>query len=241
MEDASINVANFDGEDKCLFGIFDGHGGSYISKFAAANFKQIFKDNLTSSKNIENSLTQTFVKLDELLKTEEVNNFLKIQIKSSSTDISFDLNKYNENSNKKMITYQNIKNNNSISNDSLSSSQNEESTNISKEKIDLNKYASTNFKEGNFGKERKEKDLVAYFMGTTANVVYIDGNSIYVANVGDSYSVMFKNKVAIKLNTEHKICIPSEEERIYAAGLRVINNRVEGKLNLTRAIGIFLI
>lgn len=79
--------------------------------------------------------------------------------------------------------------------------------------------------------------LVAYEMGTTANVVLIKNNYLYIANVGDSLAVMYKNGVAEKLTTEHKVSLEQEKSRIEKSGARIINNRIEGRLNLTRAIG----
>lgn len=80
-------------------------------------------------------------------------------------------------------------------------------------------------------------ELVAKDMGTTANVLLIKNNYIYLANVGDSLSVMYKNGKAIPLNQEHKTTLLSESDRIIKSGTKIINNRVEGQLNLTRAIG----
>jgi hypothetical protein len=88
--------------------------------------------------------------------------------------------------------------------------------------------------------ERSEDydDLVAKDMGTTANILLIKNNYIYLANVGDSLSVIFKNGQAIRINQEHKTTLPSEYTRITKSGAKVVNNRVEGRLNLTRAIGM---
>ena len=74
-------------------------------------------------------------------------------------------------------------------------------------------------------------------MGTTANVLCLYENFLIVANVGDSMSVLFSDGKAIELNTEHKTSTPGEEERVKNSGMKVINNRIDGKLNLTRAIG----
>lgn len=84
-------------------------------------------------------------------------------------------------------------------------------------------------------------DLIAKNMGTTANILFIKNNYIYLANVGDSMAVIFKNGEAIRLNQEHKVTLISESSRISKSGARIVNNRIEGRLNLTRAIGIFLI
>ena len=47
-----------------------------------------------------------------------------------------------------------------------------------------------------------------------------------------------KNGKAIRLNTEHKITLDIEVERIINSGSTIQNNRISGRLNLTRAIGI---
>ena len=82
-------------------------------------------------------------------------------------------------------------------------------------------------------------DLVAKNMGTTSNILFIKNNYLYLANVGDSMAVIFKNGEAIRLNQEHKVTLLSESSRIFKSGAKIINNRIEGRLNLTRAIGIF--
>lgn len=51
-------------------------------------------------------------------------------------------------------------------------------------------------------------------------------------------AVAYKSGEALRLNLEHKTTLPAEVARIKKAGLNVLNNRIEGRLNLTRAIGI---
>jgi hypothetical protein len=52
-------------------------------------------------------------------------------------------------------------------------------------------------------------NLVASEMGTTANIMLIKNGVIYIANAGDSLSVMYKNKKAYNLNREHQTIIES--------------------------------
>ena len=82
------------------------------------------------------------------------------------------------------------------------------------------------------------KSLISYTMGTTANVVLIKDNFCYIANVGDSMAVLYKNGLAIRLNVEHKIFVPKERRRIIESGSTITNGRIAGRLNLTRALGI---
>lgn len=77
-------------------------------------------------------------------------------------------------------------------------------------------------------------------MGTTANIVLMTNDKLYVANVGDSLAIMYKNKKAIRLNTEHKPNLKVEFDRIINSGETVVNNRVGGKLNMSRSIGDFI-
>jgi len=79
--------------------------------------------------------------------------------------------------------------------------------------------------------------MLCYSVGTTANVVFIRKKMCYIANVGDSMAVLYKAGKAVRLNLEHKISLSKERERIFNSGTNIINNRVGGRLNLTRAIG----
>ena len=74
-------------------------------------------------------------------------------------------------------------------------------------------------------------------MGTTANIMLIKNGIIYIANVGDSLSVMYKNKKAYNLNKEHQTIIESEKQRVLKSGAIISGCRINGMLNLTRAIG----
>ena len=74
-------------------------------------------------------------------------------------------------------------------------------------------------------------------MGTTANIMLIKNNVIYIANVGDSLSVMYKNKKAYNLNREHQTIIETEKDRVLKSGASIEGYRINGMLNLTRAIG----
>ena len=78
---------------------------------------------------------------------------------------------------------------------------------------------------------------IANEMGTTANIMLIKNGIIYIANVGDSLSVMYKNKKAYNLNREHQTIMKSEKERVLKSGAIITGYRINGKLNLTRAIG----
>ena len=108
---------------------------------------------------------------------------------------------------------------------------------IKKCRLKFHKKQILNNVDNNSSKNLKIEPFVAYDMGTTANIMLIKNNTIYIANVGDSLSVMYKNKKAYNLNREHQTIIESEKERVLKSGASINGYRINGMLNLTRAIG----
>lgn len=76
--------------------------------------------------------------------------------------------------------------------------------------------------------------------GTTACCALVQGNSLWVGNVGDSRCVLSRNGEAVPLSNDHKPNRTDERKRIEAAGGHVVYYggwRVEGVLNISRSIG----
>jgi serine/threonine protein phosphatase PrpC len=73
--------------------------------------------------------------------------------------------------------------------------------------------------------------------GSTVNLCLIHENNLYTANVGDSRSVLCRNGKAIALSFDHKPNLQKERDRIKRNGGFVENNRVNGRLAISRAIG----
>lgn len=74
--------------------------------------------------------------------------------------------------------------------------------------------------------------------GCTAVVALLKGNELYVANAGDSRCIVCRNGKAVDMSFDHKPEDEPERERIIKAGGRVTaDGRVNGGLNLSRAIG----
>jgi protein phosphatase len=237
-------------------------------------------------KNYEQALIETYLKFDELLRVDKVNQFLKNNNNErgeSKLEISFtsflqpeygNINEvfinqetinedtrekdtreiesvklHPQNNNKMKIEPKNIPKENIVdlsksspnSNPSIGRSNILELLPNSKEVLAMDEYKiEISFKGSNenVNSNPNYDDLIAKDMGTTANILLIKNNNLYLANVGDSFAVLFKNGVATKLNQEHKTTLPSEYTRINKSGSRIINNRIEGRLNLTRALGI---
>lgn len=60
---------------------------------------------------------------------------------------------------------------------------------------------------------------------------------LYTANVGDSRAVLCRNGQAIRLSYDHKGSDLSEQQRVKDAGGFIMNERVNGMLAITRALG----
>lgn len=74
--------------------------------------------------------------------------------------------------------------------------------------------------------------------GCTAVVCLLQGRDLYVANAGDSRCVISRSGQAIEMSIDHKPEDDEEASRIIKAGGRVtLDGRVNGGLNLSRALG----
>lgn len=96
--------------------------------------------------------------------------------------------------------------------------------------------------------ERMKNDQISG--GTTALVALFMKDKCYIANAGDSRAVLHKDNQVLRLSTDHKPDLPSEEERIVKAGGVVtkiagkqgkIISRVNGMLSVSRALGDFFL
>lgn len=74
--------------------------------------------------------------------------------------------------------------------------------------------------------------------GCTAVVALLHGRDLYVANAGDSRCVVCRKGKAVEMSLDHKPEDEEESNRIMKAGGKVtLDGRVNGGLNLSRAIG----
>lgn len=75
------------------------------------------------------------------------------------------------------------------------------------------------------------------FAGCTANVALIAKGELIVANAGDSRCVLSSNGKAIEMSEDHKPENDTERDRVEKAGGYITNGRINGNLNLSRALG----
>lgn len=99
---------------------------------------------------------------------------------------------------------------------------------------------SMNNKPGEAGANPdSDEGLMLDGIGCTANVILIDSQrkKLIVANAGDSRCVMGHGGNCTPLSFDHKPENQTEIDRIYKAGSVITEGRVDGNLNLTRALG----
>ncbi|XP_010265542.1 PREDICTED: probable protein phosphatase 2C 60 isoform X2 [Nelumbo nucifera] len=85
--------------------------------------------------------------------------------------------------------------------------------------------------------EGPHSDFSGPTSGSTACVAVIRNNQLLVANAGDSRCVISRKGQAYNLSRDHKPELEAERERILKAGGFIHAGRVNGSLNLARAIG----
>ncbi|CAM8916468.1 unnamed protein product [Rhodiola kirilowii] len=85
--------------------------------------------------------------------------------------------------------------------------------------------------------EGPHSDFTGPNCGCTANVAVIRNNQLVVANAGDSRCVISRKSQAYNLSRDHKPDLDAEKDRIVKAGGFVHAGRINGSLNLARAIG----
>jgi serine/threonine protein phosphatase PrpC len=77
MEDAHIANVNFE-NGVSLFAVFDGHGGPEVAKFCAEYFgPELLKNENYKNKNYKKALEENFLKMDEILMSDDGPNILK--------------------------------------------------------------------------------------------------------------------------------------------------------------------
>ena len=85
----------------------------------------------------------------------------------------------------------------------------------------------------------EDDDNIGAFVGCTATVILITKTHIFCANSGDSRTVLARSQGCLPLSEDHKPDNEIEKARIEAAGGFVAENRVNGNLALSRALGDF--
>eukprot|EP00605_Chrysophyceae_sp_TOSAG23-4_P002895 GSChrysophyteH1.ASY1.ANO1.3190.1 assembled CDS len=88
-------------------------------------------------------------------------------------------------------------------------------------------------------KELLDEQQTTEQSGTTCVTAIVTDSHIVVANVGDSRAVLGTAGRCVSLSEDHKPTTPDERARIENAGCFVLDDRVNGELAMSRALGDF--
>mmetsp|Transcript_3979 Transcript_3979/g.3398 ORF Transcript_3979/g.3398 Transcript_3979/m.3398 type:complete len:131 (+) Transcript_3979:555-947(+) len=73
--------------------------------------------------------------------------------------------------------------------------------------------------------------------GSTALCAVFYNKELYVANVGDSQAVLYQQNGYVQLSNIHDLKNEKESTKVEEKGGTILNNRLEGEIQLTRSIG----
>lgn len=237
MEDAHIAVPDLAGDGRCsLFGVFDGHGGCGVAKFAERHLPGLLLESDAFKRgDYSAALTDAFLAVDERLLTESGRAELRA-LDSPKGRVPITVTRRQFSSYAKGVGAQRAGRRLSDVDSPDEKSADEEVL------IDPGAF----------------KDVCPENQGATAVVALIvwdeqndpsaSRTRVIVANAGDSRCVLgSKGKdqsvEALAMSEDHKPELPSEAARIKAGGGQITwmpgGARVQGDLNLSRALGDF--
>mmetsp|Transcript_27925 Transcript_27925/g.61107 ORF Transcript_27925/g.61107 Transcript_27925/m.61107 type:complete len:362 (-) Transcript_27925:1228-2313(-) len=221
MEDAHVAACDLP-QGWSLFAVFDGHGGTEVSKFCARYLpKEIVDLAAYRQGDMTTAMVEVFHKMDDMLRTpqfyEEVK---KLRNKQDIQEEEED----------------------EVPEEGAAGGQDMARADLFHKLLTLKRLMDNGgqnaVEEENPVCRLPEHDIQA---GCTAVVCALSEKHIVVANAGDSRAVLCRAGEAIALSADHKPNQDRERNRIVAAGGVVTDMhgqfRVNGNLNLSRAIG----
>uniref|UniRef100_A0A4W5N034 protein-serine/threonine phosphatase n=1 Tax=Hucho hucho TaxID=62062 RepID=A0A4W5N034_9TELE len=222
MEDAHNCILELD-DETAMFSVYDGHGGEEVALYCSKYLPDIIKEQKAyKDGKLQKALEDAFLAIDSRVTTEEVIKELA-QIAGRPQEEAPNEKVAEEDDCDDVIM--------------LLQDGSEEGESSDDEEEDTEEGEEDEEEEmcypGMDGKEEPGSDS-----GTTAVVALIRGKQLIVANAGDSRCVVSEKGKAIDMSYDHKPEDELELARIKNAGGKVtMDGRVNGGLNLSRAIG----
>uniref|UniRef100_A0A667WLX9 protein-serine/threonine phosphatase n=1 Tax=Myripristis murdjan TaxID=586833 RepID=A0A667WLX9_9TELE len=219
MEDAHNCIPELD-DETAMFAVYDGHGGEEVALYCSKYLPDIIKEQKTyKDGKLQKALEDAFLAIDSRMTTEEVIKEL-IQIAGRPTE---------EPTSEKVAEEDDCDEEEEGDSSDLEEEEDTEEGEEDSEDEDEEEMSLP----GMDGKEEPGSDS-----GTTAVVALIRGKQLIVANAGDSRCVVSERGKAVDMSYDHKPEDELELARIKNAGGKVtMDGRVNGGLNLSRAIG----
>ncbi|KAG6415749.1 hypothetical protein SASPL_123164 [Salvia splendens] len=229
MEDAHAAFTNLD-DSTSFFGVYDGHGGNEVSKFCAKFLhQQVLNDEAYAAGDLENSVRKAFLSFSALSgrPKENIDVPITVQIIVKLTSLYHHI-----------LLWCRM-------DEMMCGRKGQKELELLRCKVDqstsnvenLQKTVEENGKDVLSSDDGTPSDYSGPSSGSTACIAIIQNNQLLVANAGDSRCVMSRKGKAFELSKDHKPDHTIEKKRILDAGGYVQYGRVNGSLNLSRAIG----
>uniref|UniRef100_A0A3Q2YEB0 protein-serine/threonine phosphatase n=1 Tax=Hippocampus comes TaxID=109280 RepID=A0A3Q2YEB0_HIPCM len=230
MEDAHNCIPEFD-EETAMFSVYDGHGGEEVALYCSKYLPDIIKEQKTyKDGKLQKALEDAFLAIDCRITTEDVIKEL-VQIAGRPIEEP-PIQKVADEDDEQHADVLVLVQDGSEEGEEVDSSELEEDTEEGEEDSEDEDEEEMSL-PGMNGKEEPGSDS-----GTTAVVALIRGKQLIVANAGDSRCVVSERGKAVDMSYDHKPEDELELSRIKKAGGKVtVDGRVNGGLNLSRAIG----
>jgi len=247
-----LALPDFDPERKLgLFGVFDGHGGAAVAKVAARKLPETLRS-LSAFKEgrYDEALQEAFLKLDAFLDSPDGRKEVKKLMEEcpDATDPE-------EDEEEEAAMIQKMIANGELNINDLAEDGEEEDPKKAggedDEEEDSDFDMEDEEEEDEEEEEEEEGDLNSAWangegpdgMGCTAVVALVLGGEnpeVICANAGDSRCVLARGTQAVNMSRDHKPTLKCERLRIKkAGGFVTAEGRVDGNLNLSRALGDF--
>ncbi|GAA5966691.1 hypothetical protein JCM3765_007599 [Sporobolomyces pararoseus] len=212
MEDAHSFIYDFGGiKGQGFFAIFDGHAGKHAAEWCGMEFHKHLLSRLNEDQqtsSVPSILNKTFQQVDQ-----ELSNLATTKnLHSGCTAVVAFLRLEDDEGNA-------VGGNGGGLGESI--------------RIEKTTTTTSTEKEEEETKEAEEVKVT----GPAEVVKGAKKRTLYVGNVGDARAVLSRGGKAVRLSYDHKGTDSSEVKRITDAGGFVLNNRVNGVLAVTRALG----
>jgi len=246
MEDAHlacVDAAASGDSISGFYGVFDGHGGREVAKFCSRHMLEVWRSTkgLKDGK-IADSLAEAYLSMDVLMRTESSYQELQELSKKPERDEGLDGDDGGDADQMGVSQAQikellmGIRQGLNNKNNGLGGGEDGSSGNMDADAIDTVIETVTRG-PGRDEVAARDRAHAGPTAGCTAVVAVIVKDEIVCANAGDSRCVFSRNGRAVAMSRDHKPNDHDEAMRIHKAGGFVTDGRVNGSLNLSRALG----
>jgi protein phosphatase PTC1 len=212
--------------DNGYFAIFDGHAGTFAADWCGKKLHIILEETIRKNPNtpIPELLDQTFTVVDEQLE--------KLPLKNSGCTAVTAVLRWED----RIPNSQSATGSTALAPATIAAVKASDEAAKGEDKggdsgVDMSKSSSAN--PASSAASLTNSEATHARLRTTASRQRV----LYTANVGDARIVLCRNGKALRLSYDHKGSDENEGKRIANAGGLILNNRVNGVLAVTRALG----